>query len=111
MNFYTEAKLDNGISSSLSKKGINTTTDSIDELNGKNAIIDLSNIQYKEDAAYMSMLMATCQKVEGYSKKIIYIPVSKWYRVEAGDKYSDPVDVVPCRYTYEETDELIEVEE
>ena len=32
-------------------------------------------------------------------------------QVETGMKYSDPVDVVPCRYTYEETDEPIEVEE
>ena len=31
-------------------------------------------------------------------------------QVETGIKYSDPIDVVPCRYTYEETDELIEVE-
>jgi hypothetical protein len=31
-------------------------------------------------------------------------------QVETGIKYSDPVDVVPCRYTYEETDELIEIE-
>lgn len=29
-------------------------------------------------------------------------------QVETGVKYSDPVDVVPCRYTYTETDELIE---
>lgn len=29
---------------------------------------------------------------------------------ETGAKYSDPIDVVPCRYTYTETDELIEVE-
>lgn len=29
-------------------------------------------------------------------------------QVETGAKYSDPVDVVPCRYTYEETDELID---
>ena len=28
-------------------------------------------------------------------------------QVETGVKYSDPVDVVPCRYTYEETDEKI----
>lgn len=99
MNFYTEAKLNNGISSSLSKKGINTTTDSIDELNGKNAIIDLSNIQYKEDTAYMSTLVNTCQKVEGYAKKIIYIPVSKWYRVEAGelDRTKTPLGSI-CRY-------------
>ena len=32
-------------------------------------------------------------------------------QVETGMKYSDPVDVVPCRYTYEETDESIEIEE
>lgn len=32
-------------------------------------------------------------------------------QVETGMKYSDPVDVVPCRYTYEETDEPIEAEE
>lgn len=32
-------------------------------------------------------------------------------QVETGVKYSDPVDVVPCRYTYEETEEPIEVEE
>lgn len=31
-------------------------------------------------------------------------------QVETGIKYSDPVDVVPCRYTYEETDELIDEE-
>ena len=29
-------------------------------------------------------------------------------QVETGIKYSDPVDVVPCRYTYTETDEVIE---
>ena len=32
-------------------------------------------------------------------------------QVETGAKYSDPVDVVPCPYTYEETDELIDVDE
>ena len=29
-------------------------------------------------------------------------------QVETGAKYSDPIDVVPCRYTYEETSELID---
>ena len=32
-------------------------------------------------------------------------------QVETGIKYSDPIDAVPCRYTYEETDELIEIEQ
>lgn len=32
-------------------------------------------------------------------------------QVETGAKYSDPVDIVPCRYTYIETDELIDGDE
>ena len=32
-------------------------------------------------------------------------------QVETGVKYADPVDVAPCRYTYEETDELINGED
>lgn len=32
-------------------------------------------------------------------------------QIETGIKYADPVDVVPCRYTYEETNELIEKDE
>ena len=32
-------------------------------------------------------------------------------QVETGIKYAEPIDVVPCRYTYSETDELIEIEE
>ena len=30
---------------------------------------------------------------------------------ETGVKYADPVDVVPCVYTYEETDERIDSDE
>lgn len=29
-------------------------------------------------------------------------------QVETGLKYADPVDLVPCRYTYKETDEFID---
>ena len=32
-------------------------------------------------------------------------------QVETGIKYADPVDVVPCMYTYEETDEVIDGDE
>lgn len=32
-------------------------------------------------------------------------------QVETGIKYADPVDCVPCRYTYEETTEKIETDE
>ena len=30
---------------------------------------------------------------------------------ETGVKYSDPIDIVPCPYTYAETDESIETDE
>ncbi len=30
---------------------------------------------------------------------------------ETGVKYADPIDAVPCQYTYTETDELIEADE
>jgi hypothetical protein len=30
---------------------------------------------------------------------------------ETGIKYADPIDVVPCRYTYTETDEFIETDD
>lgn len=29
-------------------------------------------------------------------------------QVETGAKYSDPIDVVPCMYTYVETNELVD---
>lgn len=32
-------------------------------------------------------------------------------QVETGAKYSDPIDIVPCPYTYEETDEPVDYEE
>ena len=32
-------------------------------------------------------------------------------QVETGYKYADPVDIYPCPFTYEETDELIEDED
>lgn len=32
-------------------------------------------------------------------------------QVETDTLYSDPVDIVPCRFTYEETDILIETNE
>ena len=32
-------------------------------------------------------------------------------QVETGALYADPIDVVPCRYTYEETEELIDGED
>lgn len=44
--------------------------------------------------------------VKHYSDEDILI-----LQVETGVKYSDAVDVYPCRYTYKETDEPIDLAE
>lgn len=44
--------------------------------------------------------------IKHYSDKKVLL-----LQVETGIKYSDPVDIYPCPFTYEETDEPIEVEE
>lgn len=73
-----ESALPKSVSDPLLKKGILYTTDSIDELKGKNAIIDLSKLHQQQDAAFMDILANTCQQVAGYQKKVIYIPVTKF---------------------------------
>ena len=35
----------------------------------------------------------------------------KLLQVETGFMYDEAIDIVPCQYTYEETDKRIEVEE
>lgn len=79
MNYFNEASLNQALDSKLKKKGIKTTTDSINELNGRGAIIDTTHYQKLEDTSFMKMLALTCSQVNEYSNRIIYIPVSKWY--------------------------------
>lgn len=46
------------------------------------------------------------KRVRHYSDSAVMIR-----QIETGNIYEDAVDVVPCRYTYEETDEPIPTEE
>lgn len=99
MNVYTEGKLSPSVSEKLKKKGFKNTTDSIDELNGSSAIIDISNFNSKEDTAYINMLFKIASKVDPYSQKIIYIPVSKWFRMDGKkpEQAKTPLGCI-CRY-------------
>lgn len=100
MDIYTEARLQKDISTGLSKKGINSTTDSIEELNGRNAIVDISNLSTNlSDEVFMNHLITTCENVKGYSKRIIYIPVAKWYRKDINnfEQSKTPLGSI-CRY-------------
>ena len=46
------------------------------------------------------------QLVKHYSDKGV-----KLKQVETGLVYDEAIDLIPCEYTYEETDERIEIEE
>ena len=97
--FINEATLAENIANSLKKKGINTTTNSLSELDGKNAIIDLSNKEFKQDSVYINMLVDTCKNIINYDTKIVYIPVSKWYRKDMNriDEGKTPIGAI-CRF-------------
>lgn len=99
MKYYTEAQLDQNISSILNKKGIKNTTDSIEELKGKSSIVDTSSIEYKEDSIYIDRLLEICKSLNLYNEKIIYIPVSKWFRLSNGliGSSKTPLGAI-CRY-------------
>lgn len=99
MKYFEESVLDKGIVNILKKKGIKDTTDSIKELNGKSAIIDLSNINWKNDSNYIDGIYKSCKDIDGYDTKIVYIPVSKWNLIENSsiDTSKNPLGAI-CRY-------------
>lgn len=99
MDIYNEAKIDNSTIDNLKRKGFKNIIDNIDELNGNNSIIDISKFQFKEDHAYMDMLLKMSSKLNSYSGKIIYIPVSKWIRDGGAnlEKSKTPLGCI-CRY-------------
>ena len=97
-DFYTEAALFPSIADPLKKKGIKTTTDSVTDLQNSNAVVDISNIKFKEDSAYMDMLASTCKEVNNYGTKLIYIPVTKWNRVGGSiEEGKTPIGAI-CRF-------------
>ena len=99
MDYYTEASLDVNSTSKLKKKGIKTTTDTLSEINGNNAIVDVSKFNDLSDKSYIDKLYKICEKLKSYNRKIIYIPVSKWYKKSNGDLINSntPIGVI-CRY-------------
>lgn len=98
MEIYTEA-VNKQTVDQLKKKGFENVEDSIKALKNKSAIIDTSNIQYTTDVAYMNRLISMCKSVDGYKEKIIYIPVSKWYRKDNNriEASKTPLGSI-CRY-------------
>ena len=60
MDYYTEASLDVNSTSKLKKKGIKTTTDTLSEINGNNAIVDVSKFNDLSDKSYIDKLYKIC---------------------------------------------------
>lgn len=83
----------------LKKKGIKRTTDSVKELNGRSAIINMSKIVYKNDSSYIESLVKYCDSIRSYQQKLIAVPVSAWYRInrERMEEAHNPIGAI-CRY-------------
>lgn len=94
--FYTEA-VSKETSEYLKKKGMKNV--SIDINAEESIIIDTSSIKYASDKAYINKLYNTMKKANSYKEKIIYIPVSKWYKSDSNavEDSKTPVGAI-CRY-------------
>lgn len=99
MEYITEAALKPEIFSKLKSKGIKNTTNDINELNGKNAIIDISKFNDFSETSYMNKLISITKSISNYNQKIIYVPVDKWNNITEGDitKANNPVGFI-CKY-------------
>lgn len=96
----SETSLSSAIRKKLTNKNIKHTSDSISELNGKNATIDASNLNKFQDDIYMDKLASMCAELKDYKNKEIRIPVAKWNEVsEELDlvKSKTPIGAI-CRY-------------
>lgn len=95
--FYTEA-VSKETSEYLKKKGMKNVSSTVD---GKQSIIiDTSNIKYATDKTYINRLYTMCKKASTYyQEKIIYIPVSKWYKQDSNavEESKTPIGAI-CRY-------------
>ena len=68
-----EASLNQDLDMKLKKGGIIDTSDDIEDLRDRNAIIDTSN--FEKDSNFIDNLIAVCSKISDYDKKIVNIPV------------------------------------
>lgn len=72
-----EASLSQDIDSRLKKGGIVDTSDDINDLRDRNAIIDTSN--FEKDKNFIDNLIKVCSQITEYNKKIVNIPVDGWF--------------------------------
>lgn len=97
--YFDENALDNVTASKLASKGIDHTSDNLQDIDGQNVIIDTSEYEYETDSKYMNSLIRLAKASEGYSKKILYIPAYKWFRLDVNleEKSKTPLGCI-CRY-------------
>lgn len=97
--YINEAALSDEQAARLKKKGIKHTTDSVKELNGRSAIINLSNIVYKADSSYIDNLVKYCDYIRSYQQRIVAVPVSAWFRInrERVEEAHNPIGAI-CRF-------------
>ena len=85
-----EGSIDRSTSEQLksSNRNIIKTTDSFNDLNGESFYGDMSNIaKVTTSSTFMRMLADECKKLDGYTNRIVYIPVDSW----AKENKSSPI--------------------
>lgn len=79
MNLFNENRIDKPTENILkANKNILKNTDDINELDGNSFYGDLSNLSNIPETSFIKKLAEECKKTEGYSNRIIYIPVNYW---------------------------------
>ena len=80
MNSFNENRIDKPTDNMVrTNTNIIMATDDIAEVKGNNFYGDFSNLnRLSSDNEFMRKLIEECRKTEGYSNRIIYIPVNDW---------------------------------
>lgn len=92
-----ESSLPKDIDDKIKSSGIYSTSDSVDDIKEKNAIIDTHFIN-GDDKRFIENLVKLCSSIIDYDKKIINIPVDGWFEKDKNlDKAANPLG---CIYRY-----------
>ena len=92
MNSFNENKIDKSTDNMVrNNTNIIMSTDDIKEVNNNSFYGDLSNLNnLSSDTEFMRKLIEECKKTEGYTNRIIYIPVNDWN----SDNKQSPANII-----------------
>lgn len=95
MDYYNES-LNNSETRKIKSKGIKKIVYAIKDIDGDNAFVDTTNLQYRNDNQYMNSLIKVTSKMINYKNKVIQIPVDE-YAIGRIMDVKNPLGCI-CRY-------------